>query len=135
MIDLLLRGKLERFALKHKLVLQERGEVGFGRPCVGFCHGDQYVNYNPHKSDGDYKQIEKLYDNRHHQLTPEDAYHKHTCMAVLVHNENYDEALRQLGDWVEKLERIGVEVIEFKTGAKGVQAIMTGLFGRALKLR
>jgi hypothetical protein len=36
------------FALKHKVIFEEDGEVGMGRPCVGFVRGDGYVDYNPY---------------------------------------------------------------------------------------
>ena len=37
------RSVLLAFAEKHGLIFEERGEVGFGRPCVGFTDGTRYV--------------------------------------------------------------------------------------------
>lgn len=130
-----LREKLEKFALKHKLILEEKGEVGFGRPCVGFLTGDSYVYYNP-ISEGDYMPIKELYDARHYNIVPDDAYHKTDCMAVLVHEDNYNEGLKQLGEWIDKLEKIGVEVVGFDPKPDSLlQAMLTGITGKALKLK
>jgi len=45
-----------------------------------------------------------------------------------------DEAIRQLYDWVEKLNELNVTIEEFQTGAIGMQAIITGTTGYAVKL-
>jgi hypothetical protein len=126
--------KLFAFAEKHGLNLVVDGECGFGRPCVGFTDArSNYVDYNP-CSVGDYKPIEGLQDDRHYEITPEDAYHKHDCMAVLNHGDR-DKALAQLLEWVEQLETIGVEVVEYATGAMdAIQVMINGRTGYALKL-
>jgi hypothetical protein len=125
---------LQRFANEHKIVLQEKGEVGFGRSCVGFLYGDNYIDYNP-TNEPDYDRIPELYDERWYDITPEDAYHKHDCVAVLARDGNYDEALKQLNDWVQKMEAIGVELVEYNTGATGIQALISGIVGHAFKLK
>lgn len=74
--------------------IQSRGEVGFGRPCVGVVYGQSYVDLSNNDYMGDYQCVP----------TPdgvEDAYHKHECMAVLVHEDDYDRALEQLCLWIE----------------------------------
>ncbi len=126
--------KLNDFATKHTLVFNDEGECGFFRPCVGFMHGDNYVNYNPLKQP-DYKIIEEFYDIRWEDIKPKDAYHKHDCVCVLIRNEDKNEALRQLADWVDKMEEIGVTVVKYETGATGIQALMTGVIGTAFKLK
>lgn len=85
-----LRNKLEQFALKHKLILEEAGEVGFGRPCVGFLKGTGYVDYNA-TVHPDYKPA--FPDDEYYEPPVPDAYHKHDCLAVLVHDDDYDSAL------------------------------------------
>jgi hypothetical protein len=135
---------LQRFANDHKVILQDRGEVGFGRPCVGFLGGHGYVDFNPYRykqgEEGrqDFEHVPELQDDRLRppRDTVTDAYHKHDCLAVLVHNDDYDEGLRQLNLWVEHLEAQGrVEIVEYDTGAVGLQAAMTGFIGRAVVIR
>ena len=56
-----IKKELQDFANKHKIVLDEHGECGFGRPCVGFLHGDNYIDINPHHSET-YKPIWEIDD-------------------------------------------------------------------------
>lgn len=125
--------KLSKFAEEHGIVLQMKGECGFGRPCVGFLKHDNYVDYCPTEHPN-YSRIAKFYDDRLLQV-PEDAYHKHDCMAVLVHDDNYDEGLKQLCEWVDTYEDLGVELVEYKTGARGIQAMISGVTGYAFKIK
>ena len=126
---------LLRFANKHKLVLEDHGEVGFGRPCVGFMHGDCYVAFNP-SSHPDFELIPELYDKRLRPPEGVRAYHKHDCLAVLVENNetSFDEGLRQLNEWVNHLEAQGeIEVVTYATGATGIQAIFSGTRAKAIR--
>lgn len=126
--------KLEDFALKHKVVFQDKGEVGFGRPCVGFLHGDNYIDYNPHT----YPNFEKAFPDDNDYWPPSevgDAYHKHQCIAVLVNGDNYEEALRQLVIWVDDMEEKEVYLTQYETGATGIQAMLTGVFGYAFRFK
>lgn len=124
---------LQRFANEHKVILEDKGEVGFGRPCVGFVRKGSYVAFNPCKHpDYDY-----IWPEDQRLLPPSvvtDAYHKHDCFAVLVHGDNYDKALAQLDSWVEHLKMQGaIELVEYETGATGVQAVISGLFSYAFR--
>jgi len=85
---------LTEWAGRYRCALQLNGEVGFGRECVGILNGGPYIDY------ADEAGI----------WTPEDAYHKHDCVAVLGHG---GEALEQLYRWVKWLDgnRYGVEVV------------------------
>jgi hypothetical protein len=124
---------LQRFANEHKLILEDHGEVGFGRPCVGFLHGHNYVDYNPMNLES----FEYIPGFKIDDPVPSgvNAYHKHDCMAVLVENDDYDEALRQLNEWVKHLESLGtVEIVQYETGARGMQAVISGFFGKAIKI-
>lgn len=130
---------LQRFANEHKVILEDHGECGFGRPCVGFVRGRGYVDYRP-CAYPDFKPIETFDDDR---LCPPDdapdAYHKHDCLAVLAHGpedaEDYDEALRQLHIWVKHLESLGpLEVVSYSTGATGIQAVFGGVTGWAIRV-
>jgi len=126
--------RLLDFSKKHELTLVIDGECGFGRPCVGYTSPmGNYVDYNPTRYP-DYDEIPELCSDDHFDLAPSDAYHKHDCMAVLVHDDNKDEALEQLLEWVGALEDRGVTVVEYETGAVGVQAMVSGSKGYALKL-
>ena len=86
-------GKLAtmtEWASRFGCTIQPKGEVGFGRPCVGILYGQAYVDY----------------DWELGIWTPEDSYHKHDCLAVLAHPDNeddteaYDAAMEQLWTWV-----------------------------------
>ena len=120
---------IQKFANKHKIIFIEEGEVGFGRECVGLAHGDNYIDYNPTKYP-DHSRVEEVYDKRFYDIVPEKAYHKHNCLAVLGRG---DDSIRQLCDWVEALEEIGVEIVTYETGAVGLQALLTGLTGKSIK--
>ena len=121
---------IQEFANKHKLIFDPEGECGFGRECVGLLHGDNYVDYNPTDS-VNYDYIEGFYDERLNEIAPEDAYHNHNCLAVLGRGDN---AIRQLSDWVDKLKELGVTVESYPTGATGIQSMISGVIGRAVKI-
>jgi hypothetical protein len=118
------------FAIKNKLVFEEEGEVGFGRECVGLTKGNNYVDYNPTKYPN-YDTIYEFYDSRLDYICPEDHYHKHDCIAVLGRG---NDAIRQLCDWVESIDKLGGLVVEYKTGATGFQALLSGTTGYTIKL-
>lgn len=99
---------LKSFAKNLGCVLVEKGEVGFGRPCVGILEPniEHYVDINPYaygetlddEDDGYiFPENENLYPDS--ELTPH-AYHKHSCLAVLVIDDDYERAIIQLHDWV-----------------------------------
>lgn len=139
--------KLLAFADKHSITLQRKGEVGFGRTCVGFTHsGGNYIDLRPY----DMKSIEPIdgfYDDgRLDAPNGVEAYHKHDCLCVLANglaalgedeeSADYEKALDQLLLWVEHLEKQGeVEVVEFSTGATGMQAMVSGSTGYALRFK
>jgi hypothetical protein len=124
--------KLQKFANDHGLVLNLEGEVGIGRECVGFTHGNSYVDYNPITMGGDYDPVPGFEDERIAKAAPEDAYHKHQCLAVLVQTDR-EKAIEQLGEWVDAMNEIGVEMVDYRTGATGMQTLMTPPIGRAVR--
>lgn len=126
-----LRKKLEKFALKHKLILEEESEVGFGRPCVGYTKGYGYVDFNPYLSDGTLDFV--FPDDEYYEAPVKDAYHKHDCLCVLVRGGDYNKALVQLGEWVDDIEKRGGYIVEYETGATGIQALLTGVTGHAFR--
>lgn len=124
------------FATRHDLYYTTRGSCGFGRPCVGFGRrnetGDQFIDFNPiDMADPEYKRFPE-YDcgtlvAPPHDLVP-DAYHKHDCMAVLVHcagdeptPEETERALKQLAAWVQYLEQHGQDKVHVVTYSRGLQ--------------
>lgn len=127
--------RLKDFAAKHDLILEQKGEVGFGRPCVGYlAKGGNYVDINPTDS----THYNEIWERDERLYAPEgvQAYHKHDCMAVLVHDEKYDEALCQLLLWVVHLQSQGEVFTEsFSTGATGMQAMISGVTGYAIRLK
>lgn len=127
--------KLENFSVKHNIKLIIDGEVGFGRKCVGFLKNLSYVQFNPIDLQ-DYEPIEHLQDVRLYppnEVT--DAYHKIDCLCVLVHDENYEKALYQLYKWVVHLESLGeVEVVSYENKAEGIQTLLSGKKGYAVKI-
>ena len=124
---------LQRFANEHKVLLEDNGEVGFGRPCIGFLRGGSYIAHNPYNS----SDFARIWPEDQRLLPPgtvPDAYHKHDCFAVLVHGDDYDKALVQLNAWVEHLEAQGtVELVEYETGATGIHALLSGVTSYAFR--
>jgi hypothetical protein len=127
-----------QFANKHKVIFEDKGECGFGRPCVGFIRGSGYIAHNPCTS-GDYSPIAEFADDRLYPPVPvPDAYHKHDCLAVLARGDepNYEKAIEQLAAWVKHLESLGeVEVGQYETGATGLQAALSGMLGWAVRIK
>lgn len=102
------RGICHAFANKLGVEFHARGEVGFGRPCVGFQHGGSYLDYNPY----DFRSGEFVFEDCRGLNPPHGVnfYHKHDCMAVLAEDEDdasYDEAIVGLALWVQSIEAHG----------------------------
>jgi len=121
---------IQEFANKHKLIFEDERECGFGRECVGLTNGSNYVDYNPSNST-DYNYIEDFFDERLYNIAPPDAYHKHNCLAVIGRGE---KAIRQLSNWVDSLNELGVKVEQYPTGATGLQSLISGVFGKAIRI-
>lgn len=80
------------WATKNNAALNLRGECGFSRECVGIMADGIYPDYEWY--DGDYERI----DDNGEVWVPDDAYHKHPCVAVLGRGEI---AEAQLYDWLK----------------------------------
>ena len=124
------KANIQEFANRFKLIFEDNGEVGFGRKCVGLTNGNNYVDYNPTQFP-DYDYVEEFYDERLFDIVPENAYHKHNCLAVLG---NEKSSIIQLSEWIDKLKELGAVVEKYKTGATGIQALLTGTESYAIKL-
>ena len=141
------KSRLLAFANKHKLILEDEGEVGFGRLCVGFLtKAGSYLDLNPNRFTNDDKYCEEVWPRDERLQAPDGvrAYHKHECLCVLVYPDitegpppyrmMTEEALRQLAQWIDHLDSQGdLVVVEYETGAEGMQALMTGVLGYALR--
>jgi hypothetical protein len=107
-----MRAWLHKWGDENRCFFQAHGECGFGRPCVGMIATGHYIDYGGYTSFDPPTQIEG-YDsvrNKVCQSSPEDAYHKDDCLAVLVHGDDYDEATRQLYEWVKGIDAAGLTV-------------------------
>ena len=124
------KANIQEFANRFKLIFEDDGEVGFGRKCVGLTNGNNYVNYNPTQFP-DYDYVEEFYDERLYDIVPENAYHKHNCLAVLGNEES---SIIQLSEWIDKLKELGAVVEKYKTGATGIQGLISGTENYAIKL-
>jgi hypothetical protein len=110
---------MQTWAAQNNAQLVTRGEVGFGRPCVGISQGQSYLDFLWCEYNEDRDVMVALYKDERIQAfrraAPEDAYHKHPCMAVLVHavdgGEDYGTALNQLYEWVKWCEDNGWGVV------------------------
>lgn len=89
------------WAAKHGCALRLEGECGFGRECVGVSIDDHYPDY--HWYDANYEPA----DSNGDVWTPPDAYHKHSCVAVLGRGENAES---QLYDWLKWFDDNGFEL-------------------------
>lgn len=122
------KNLLERFALKHKLILEDRGEVGFGRPCVGFTKLGSYVDWI--RRDDNFKEVGGWCSKDVWPPDDANAYHKHPCMAVLVDgdsDESYEIALKQLAKWVRKLNKAKAYVDSYDNNPQSfVEALFKG---------
>lgn len=75
------------------------GECGFGRPCVGISVDGTYPDYHWFN-----RETYEREDENGQVWTPEDAYHKHECVAVLGTGP---EAEAQLYEWLKWFEDNG----------------------------
>ena len=80
------------WAHKNKVLLELEGECGFGRECVGILAEGHYPDYQWYDSDWNRA------DNNGDVWIPDNAYHKHECVAVLGRGE---VAEAQLYDWLK----------------------------------
>ncbi len=128
--------KLQKFANKYRIFFEENGEIGFGRGCVGFLSGDKYIAYNPHRSTIDsFEQIKELYSEKHYKVIPNHAYHKDDYFAVLTAEIGKLKALKELLEWAEGLEKLGIEIVEYETKATGMQVLFSGVVAHAIKIK
>ncbi len=138
--------KLNDFAIRHKVILQENGTCGFGRPCVGFELSDCYIDFNPNDCEDKIPKNKKTREGYIKEFYCEDffapkgveAYHKHDCLAVLFYEESgREEALRQLLQWIENIEsKHKVEIVKVENKFNNIiESMLKGLYTPRLKLK
>jgi hypothetical protein len=135
------KQELEAFAATLDVTFNPEGECGFGRSCVGFTDGDNWLAYHPYAYP-DFEQVKDPPGLQDPNLAPPaatpDAYHKHACLAVLAKGDppDYEGAMRQLLAWVRNLRAHGEpETVWYRTGATGIQAIVSGTRQRAIRFK
>lgn len=106
------------WAAKNGLQLNLEGECGFGRECVGVLSGESYPDYEWYDEETYERQ-----DENGDVWTPEDAYHKHPCVAVLGRGEKAEAQLYEWLKWFDengfKLET-GIQKMDPRLGMIGV---------------
>ncbi len=127
------RNNIQKFANKHKILFEDEGECGFGRECVGLLKGGNYIAFNPNSQAENTRgeAIDEFYDDRFYDIQPSLAYHKYDCLAVLGRG---DESIIQLSNWVDELNKLNATIEEYKTGATGLQAIISGYSSYTFKI-
>lgn len=93
---------MAQWCAKHGVALELKGECGIGRECVGITKLGSYPDYQWY-DDTTYERI----DANGSVWAPQDAYHKHDCVAVLGRGE---EAESQLYDWLKWFDENGFVV-------------------------
>lgn len=129
-----IRLDLLNFCKEIGAIFMEQGEIGFGRPCVGITNGRACLSYSPSLSDDRCTPLKDLWDEAiDPPASVEDSYHKGDYMAVLIHDDDEEKALRQLHIWIEHIRKAGgAKLITFVTGASGAQALFSGLSETAI---
>lgn len=89
------------WACKNGLQLMLEGECGFGRECVGVSVDGHYPDYEWY--DDEYERADQNGD----VWTPENAYHKHPCVAVLGRGETAES---ELYDWLKWFDDNGFKL-------------------------
>ena len=113
------------------------GECGIGRDCVGILVNGTYPDYEWY-SEPDYERA----DNNGEVWTPADAYHKHSCVAVLGHGETAEtQAVRvatldpdeyETLPYLQRLTSTTVAIM-WLTFEREVTGLKFGVLGRATK--
>jgi len=80
-----------KYCKRNNVTLELQGECGLGRECVGIITHDTFPDY--WWTNDEYERL----DNNGDVWVPENAYHKHPCVAVLGRGE---EAEAQLYEWL-----------------------------------
>jgi hypothetical protein len=116
------RENIQAFADRFKLIFDEAGEVGIGRECVGLRNHSSFVEFNPVEPP-EYGFVPEYYDERLFDIRPENGYHKFDCLAVLGRG---DDAIRELSEWVDKLNSLNAVVETRSSNSLSVGSMLFG---------
>lgn len=117
------RQWMAMWAAENELLLTFNGACGMGRECVGVLANEHYPDYRWYANEQD----EESSDDNGYVWTPEDAYHKHPCVAVLGRGE---DAESQLYEWLKWFDDNGFKLEKgLNTLSKDLSAIAL-LFGK-----
>ena len=108
------------WAAKNGCALALKGEVGFGRECGGVIANGSYLEYVWYEKKG-WTRLDKNGE----VWIPEDAYHKHECIAVLGRGV---EAESKLYAWLKWFDKEGFHV---ETGTNDIDPSI-GIIGVVL---
>lgn len=101
---------MKNWCIKNECDLNLEGECGFGRDCVGIICKQVYPDYEWYN-----KGFDRIDDNGD-VWTPDDAYHKHPCVAVLGHGEKSENQLYEWLKWFDEYNFI-LEVSNVEDGS------------------
>lgn len=105
---------IEEFCADTGMKFVDRGEIGFGRECVGIMNPetDCYLAYATY--DKGYN--EKLVHDVAQNTAPKNAYHKGPYLAVLFDGteEGRADAINQLNSWIEKIAAAAYDLTEYE---------------------
>lgn len=87
---------MSKWCAKNQIALDLEGNCGFGRECVGIIKDGKYPDYEWY-CDQSYNRLDENGD----VWTPDDAYHKHECVAVLGRGEKAESQLYEWLRWFE----------------------------------
>ena len=124
------RAYLTDFASRIGVVFIEDGSCGFGRPCAGIGLHGKWIDHNPTRMRAPYDNVPGTECDVCWAPEGINSYHKHDCFAVLKEDDSAEqtaEAVIGLALWIGKLEAAGtVELVEYDTGLRGVEAMLQG---------
>ena len=109
---------MAEFAMKNKAAITLEGECGFGRECVGLLVNGTYPDYE--WTDENYDRVDPNGD----VWTPENAYHKHPCVAVLGRGEEAEAQLYEWLKWFDDNGFVADEVANTKTNLHPIELMM-----------
>ena len=110
---------MHNYCADNDLTLTLEGECGFGRECVGVLLDGSYPDYKWY----DFESGEE--DDNGEVWTPDDAYHKHPCVAVLGRGEKAEDQLYEWLKWFND-NNFKPEITEAATQPKDIISIMLG---------
>lgn len=120
---------LTNFCKINDVELIEKGEVSFGRSCVGIFKDGSFVGYNSFY----YNNGKLIYyfknDKRFENLRAENAYSKCDCFAVICEDDvfKYRNAVIELANWIYSLEKVAsIKIKTYESKSTNAKVFFTG---------